>query len=552
MSKNVTYKDKPWLKNYDPGVPEHAEYPEIPDFKLLEQAAKDSADATMLIYQNRKFKYKEINELYNRFATGLAELGLKKGDAVGLHLLNFPQWCISYFGIQKSGGVPVSISPLYTGEELKRQINSCKIETIITFDFFYPVLKQVINQTTIKNLIITNSTEYGDNPQPVQVPKTEAIHFKELVETSPPKPPKIKINPREDPAAIYFTGGTTGVPKGAILTHYNIVANAIQFKLWTQEYWEKGETVIQSMFPNFHTGGLSTLHLVITNQGASVCIPNPRDLDVMLKNFGKYKVNIFAGVPATFMGFLSHPDFEKTDFSSLKICVCGAAAPPPELVKEWETKTGSKVILPYGITEASPMAMSNPWGGIRKNGSVGLPLPDTEAKVVDLATGLEEVPVGGTGELVIRGPQIFKGYLNMPDETAKTLREGWLYTGDIVKMDEDGYFYLVDRKKDMINVSGYHVFGKEIDDVLQEIPSVEFAAAVGVPNPEKPGSELVKVYIVLKPEYEGKVTETEIISYCKEKLAPYKVPKIVEFRKELPTSSIGKILKRALREEAKN
>ncbi|MFB0560074.1 MAG: AMP-binding protein [Candidatus Lokiarchaeia archaeon] len=549
MNKNVTYKDKPWLKNYDPGVPEHAEYPEIPDFELLDQAAKDPLDATLFIYQDRKFKYKEIKELCDRFAAGLTELRVNKGDVIGLHLLNFPQWYISYFGIQKVGGIPASISPLYTGEELKRQINSCKIETLVTFELFYPVLKQVIDQTTVKNIIITNITEYGDNPQPIQVPKEEAYHFKEFVETNPPKPPKIEINVREDPAAIYFTGGTTGVPKGAILTHYNIVANAIQFKLWGQEFWEKGKTVIQSMFPTFHTGGNSTLHLVIANLGTLICIPNPRDLDGMLKNFGKHKVNIFAGVPATYMGFLNHPDFEKTDFSSLKICVFGAAAPPPELANEWETKTGSKVIVPYGITEASPMAMSNPWGGKTKHGSVGLPLTDTEAKVVDLVEGVEEIPVGEPGELVIRGPQIFKGYLNMPDETANTLRDGWLYTGDIVKMDEEGYFYLVDRKKDMINVSGYHVAGKEVDDVLYEIPSVEFAAAVGVPNPERPGSELIKAYIVLKPEYEGKVTEEEIINYSKQKLAPYKAPKMVEFRKELPMSSIGKILKRALREE---
>jgi long-chain acyl-CoA synthetase len=551
MRKKVTYKDKPWLKNYDPGVPRHTEYPEIPDFELLEQAAKDPIDATMLIYQDRKFKYREIKELSDRFAAGLVGLGVKKGDVIGLHLLNFPQWCISYFGIQKVGGIPASISPLYTGEELKRQINSCKIETLVTFDFFYPVLKQVIDQTKVKNIIITNTTEYGNDPQPIQVPKEEAYHFKEFVESNLPKPPKIKINVREDPAAIYFTGGTTGVPKSAILTHYNIVANAIQFKLWTQAFWEKGKTVIQSMFPPFHTGGNSTLHIVIPNLGTYICIPNPRDLDAMLKNFGKHKVNIFAGVPASFMGFLNHPDFKKADFSSLKICVCGAAAPPPNLTNEWETKTGSKVIIPYGITEASPMAMCNPWGGKRKGGSVGLPLTDTEAKIVDITEGVDEMPVGETGELIIRGPQVFKSYLDMPEETADTLRDGWLYTGDVAKMDEDGYFYLVDRKKDMINVSGFHVMGKEIDDVLYEITSVELAAAVGIPNPERPGSELIKAYIVLKPGYEGKVTEKEIIDYCKKKLAPYKVPKQVEFKKELPMSSIGKILKRVLREEEK-
>jgi long-chain acyl-CoA synthetase len=551
MGRKITYKDKPWLKNYDPGVPEHAKYPEIPDFGLLEQAAKDPVDATMLLYQDRKFKYREINELSDRVAAGLVELGVKKGDFVGLHLINLPQWFISYYGIQKAGGVPAVISPLYTGEELKRQMGICKTEVLITFDFFYPIVKEILDKTMIKKVIMTNTTEYGDNPQPIQVPKTEAYHFKELVESSPPNPPKVKINVKEDAAALYFTGGTTGIPKGAILTHYNIVANTIQHQLWTKGYWEKGKTVFQTMYPPFHAGGNGAFHLVFSNLAAYICLPNPRDYDAMLRNFGKYKVNIFAGVPAIYTGLLNHPNFEKADFSSLKICISGSVALPPDLVNEWEKKTGSKLVEVYGITEASPIGLCNPWKGKRKIGSIGLPLTDTEAKIVDIVDGVEEMPVGEPGELIIRGPQVFKGYLDMPEETADTIRGGWLYTGDIAKMDEDGYFYIVDRKKDMINVSGFHVGGREVDDVLYEIPSVMLAAAVGIPDPKRPGSEIIKAYIVLRPEYEGKVKEQEIIDYCKKKLAPYKVPKLIEFRKELPMSSIGKPLKRALREEAK-
>ena len=551
MNNKITYKDKPWLKNYDPGVPEHLEYPEIPNFELLEQAARDSADATMLIYQDRKFKYREIKELCDRFAYALAELGVRKGDIVGVHLINIPQWFISYYGIQKAGGIPAPISPLYTGEELKRQINTCNMKILITFELFYPVVKEIINQTNVENIIITNITEYGDNPQPVQVPESEALHFKELVENSQPKPPRIEINPKEDPAAIYFTGGTTGVPKGAILTHYNIVANTIQHRAWCKDFWEKGKTVFQTMYPPFHAGGSGAFHLALSSLAAYICIPNPRDIEGMLRNFGKYKVKIFAGVPAIYTGMLNHPDFEETDFSSLEICISGSVALPPELVKEWESKTGSKLVEVYGITEASPIGLCNPWKGKRKIGSIGLPLTDTEAKIVDIVDGVKEMPAGEAGELIIRGPQVFKGYLDMPEETADTIRDGWLYTGDIAKMDEEGYFYIVDRKKDMINVSGFHVGGREIDDVLYEIPGVMLAAAVGVPNPKRPGSELVKAYIVLKPEYEGKVTEEDIINYCKQKLAPYKVPKLVEFRKELPMSSIGKPLKRVLREEAR-
>ncbi|MFB0560072.1 MAG: long-chain fatty acid--CoA ligase [Candidatus Lokiarchaeia archaeon] len=551
MNNNITYKDKPWLKNYDPDIPEHAEYPEIPDFELLEQAAKDPVDAVMVLYQERKYKYRDIKELSDKFAAALAHLGVKKGDVVGIHLINLPQWFISYYGIQKAGGIPAAISPLYTGEELKRQINSCKPETLITFELFYNVVKEIIDQTTVKNLIMTNTTEYGDNPQPIQVPKEEAHHFKELVETNPPNPPKIEINVREDPAALYFTGGTTGVPKGAILTHYNIVSNTIQHYLWTKAYWEKGKTVFQTMYPPFHAGGNGAFHLPFGGQAAYICLPNPRDIEAMLRNFGKYKVNLFAGVPAIYTGMLNHPDFEKADFSSLKICISGSVALPPELIKEWESKTGSKLIEVYGITEASPIGLYNPWEGKRKIGSIGLPITDTEAKIVDIVEGVEEMPVGEPGELIIRGPQVFKGYLNMPEETADTIRDGWLFTGDIAKMDAEGYFYIVDRKKDMINVSGFHVGGREVDDVLYEIPSVMLAAAVGVPDPKRLGSELIKAYIVLRPEYEGKVTEEEIINYCKQKLAPYKVPKMVEFKKELPMSSIGKPLKRALRDEAK-
>ena len=551
MKSKVSYKDKPWLKNYYPNVPEHAEYPEISDFELLNKLAKDPVNATMLLYQERKFKYKDIKELSDRFAAALVELGIKKGDFIGIHLINIPQWFISYYGVQKAGGIPAVISPLYTGEELKRQMNICKAETLITFDFFYPVVKEVLDKTMIKKVIMTNTTEYGDNPQPIQVPKSEAYYFRELVETHPPKPPKIEINVREDPAALYFTGGTTGIPKGALLTHYNIVANTIQHKLWARGYWKKGKTVFQVMYPPFHAGGNGAFHLVFSKLAAYVCLPNPRDYEAMLRNFGKYKVNMFAGVPAIYSGLLNHPNFKDTDFSSLKICISGSVALPPELIKEWESKTGSKLIEVYGITEASPIGLYNPWKGKRKVGSIGLPLTDTEAKIVDVVEGVEEMPVGEPGELIIRGPQIFKGYLDMPEETADTIRDGWLYTGDIAKMDEDGYFYIVDRKKDMINVSGFHVGGREVDDVLYEIPYVLLAAAVGVPNPKMPGSEIVKAYIVLKAEFEGKVREEEIIEYCKQKLAPYKVPKQVEFRKELPMSSIGKPLKRVLREEAK-
>lgn len=562
------YANKPWLKHYDKGVPETNEYPQVFDWQLVEQQANRYPDATALIYHGARIAFSRYVELNKRVATGLADKGIKKGDIVATLLPTCPAWYFSYYGVQMIGGITAAMSPIWAPDEIVRALNQCGATTIIALDRFWPLLEKIKDKTPLKHIFLSNPTEFMPGvisflgkltkAKPVKAPPGQAAAFMDLTRY-PPNPPKVDARP-DDTVVLYWTGGTTGVPKCAELTHKSIVANAAQNALWNKAFFKPGETVFMTMYPVFHSGGNAASHMALMHAAALVCLPNPRDLDDMLGSFSKFGVEIFVGVPAIYTNMLRHEKFAKTDFSRLKICVSGSAALPPELVREWEEKTGSKLVDVYGITEGGPVCIFNPWGQPkeqRRTGSLGLPITDVTARIVDIETGTKEVPVGEAGELIITGPHLFKGYMHMADETSYALRdfagEKYLYTGDICRMDEDGFFYMVDRKKDMITAhGGFHVAGREVDDVLYEHKAVSMAAAIGIsdPDPAHAGSEIIKAFIVLKPGYTASPELVEELrEHCRAKLAPYKVPKEIEFRSELPLTGVGKPLKRALRGE---
>ena len=565
------YANKPWLKRYDEGVPETAEYPQAFDWQLVERQAEKHPNATALIYHGARITYARYAEMNKRVAAGLADKGVKKGDVVATLLPTCPAWFFTYFGSQMNGAITAAMSPIWAPEEIVRALNQCGATTIVALDRFWPLLEKIKDKTPLKRIFLSNPTEFMPGvisflgkltkAKPVKAPPGQAEAFMDLTRY-PPSPPKVDAS-YDDTVALYWTGGTTGGPKCAELTHKSIVANAAQNALWNKAFFKPGETVFMTMYPVFHSGGnAAAVHMSLMHAAALVCLPNPRDLDDMLGSFGKYGVEIFVGVPAIYTNMLRHEKFAKIDFSHLRICVSGSAALPPELLREWEEKTGSKLVDVYGITEGGPVCIFNPWGQPkeqRRTGSLGLPITDVMARIVDIESGAKEMPVGEAGELIIAGPHLFKGYLNMPEETDYALREfageKYLYTGDICRMDEDGFFYMVDRKKDMISThGGFHVAGKEVDDVLYEHKAVSMAAAVGIPDPDPThaGSEIVKAFVVLKPGFEGSPElAQEIKERCRAKLAAYKVPKEIEFRAELPLTGIGKPLKRALRDEAR-
>lgn len=549
LTGTIRYDDKPWLRNYDKGVLKTLSYPKVTLSEVLNEVAENFPDSVAIIFFGRKITYKELKLYVDKLATALADLGVKKGDRVAIHLPNIPQFIIGFFGALRAGAIVVGCSLLYTENELTYLLNDSSAETTITLDFLLDLVNSIKDKTKLRRIIVTSFADFS--LEEIQVPEEVpgVYQFLNLIARYRPKPPKIEIDPVEFPAILQYTGGTTGIPKGTVLTHHNLVSNLIQTAAWI--HVKKGKETTLTGLPFFHLAGLAFCLNSVYYAFSQVLVPDPRDIPKTLELIDEYRPTFVANVPTIYMRLTHHPDIKKYDFKSVRACVSGAAPIPPEVIREFEQTTESKILEVYGMTETSPLVTINPMDGVRKLGSVGMPLPDTEVKLVDVKTGTKEVPIGEPGELIVRGPQVMKGYWNKPEETARTLKDGWLYTGDIATMDEDGYFYIVDRKKDMINVSGFKVYPREVDDILFEHPAVAMAAAVGVSDPQRPGSELVKAYIVLKPDYVGRVSSEDIGRYCKRRLAPYKVPKIIEFRKELPTTLVGKVFKRALREEEK-
>lgn len=565
--------EKIWLAKYEEGVPAEVEIPGYPVTQNLINAVEKYPTRTALIFGNvveplgnalmdAKMDYRTLLDLTCRFAAALQQLGVKKGDRVAVHLPNCPQFIIAYYAVLMAGGIVVPCNPQYVARELAYQLSDSGAETIITLSLTYPIVKQIRAETPLKQVVVANVKEYF--PPLLKFLFTVAVEKKEghrqdisgdantfwfqgVLAGAPASPNPVAVD-MEDTAVLMYTGGTTGTSKGAELTHRNLQANAAQTKAWFPRMVE-GQEIILTSLPLFHSYGMTTcMNLGILAAATLLLIVNPRTLIHILKSIKKHRPTLYPGVPAMYVAINNYPEIGKFDISSIKACISGAAPLPVEVQMRFQELTGGRLVEGYGLSEATPVTHANPIYGENRIGTIGLPFPSTDAKIVDVETGTRELPPGEVGELVVRGPQVMKGYWQKPEETANVLRDGWLYTGDIARMDADGYFQIVDRKKDMIlGAGGFNIYPREIEEVLYQHPKVKECAAVGVPVPEK--GERVKVFIVLK---EGETaTEDEIIEFCRQNMASYKVPRFVEFRSDLPKTMVGKVLRRVLLEEEK-
>ena len=562
MSNNVKdpYASKPWLKFYDENVPHEVDPPVFPIFKFLDNAAKDYPRRTAIYFQKKRISYKEFKETSERLATVLINLGLKKGDVVAIMIPNFPQFLFSFYAVLKAGGKVTAVSPLYTEHELEYQVNDCGAEIIIAYDKFLEKIRNVRERTRIRHVIITSVFDYTPQFRKDPPEITGTKQFLTLIKNTKADKKKLEeieaqIKPKEDIALFQYTGGTTGLPKGAMLTHYNLVANVMQVADWNSKLVVRGKGTLLTNIPLVHIYGITAcMNNAIHNAATIGLNPDPRDEKSLLELIREIQPTMFPGVPTMYMRLLERDDIEdySRDLKSIKICITGAMAMPPEILKEFERRTGSLVIEGYGMTETSAASHINPADREkRKIGSIGIPLPSTEVRIVDIEDYTKIMPQGEPGEIMLRGPQMMKGYWNKPEATADMIKEGgWMKTGDIATMDSDGYFFIVDRKKDMINVSGFKVFPREVEDLLFEHEAIEKVSVIGVPDSKISGSERVKAFVVLKENFrESDELIAEIKAFCKKSLAPYKIPKFVEFRKELPETFVGKILRKDLKEQ---
>ena len=543
------YASKFWRKSFDPHVKAHFDYPENKLFtdQFLE-AVNEVPDNTAVNYMGKEITFRQLDALSNRFANFLIKQGMKPGDVVGVYSLNLPAYYIAIPAISRAGCVLSGVSPLLTPRELEYQLNDSGAKILLALDLFWGNISQVIDKVKLKAIALTGFNDFLPDAQPLKLPESSIpiYRFTDLMQEYPADPVNVRVT-GESPLLMQYTGGTTGPSKGAVLTHNNIVRHMIQFANWVDSV--KGEERTLCPFPLFHQAGLFNGMFCLVMATPQVAIPNPRDYDFIIKTIKSYKPTVISAVPTIFLELMKKPEFRELDFSGVWGCIAGAAPFPVDYLKGFEDIVGKdKFSEVYGMTETSPLITANPRYGKRIFGSVGLPLCDTEVKIVDPATK-EPVPVGEPGELAVRGPQVMKGYHNKPEETANALKDGWFYTGDICRMDEDGYICIVDRLKDMVIVSGYKVFTRELDDIIIEHPDVAMAASIGIPDPNRPGNETVATAIVLKEGVEKTEAEKDKIrEFIRQREAPYKVPKIVEFMDTLPTSAVGKILKRELRE----
>ncbi|HEC22931.1 MAG TPA: long-chain fatty acid--CoA ligase [Chloroflexi bacterium] len=568
----VSYADKPWTKHYDEGIPESlAPYPEIPLFGFLDESVKKFPDQEACITsvelplvgrRHASITYRELGDLSDRFAAALADMGVQKGDRVAIVAPNSTQFVIAFFGILKAGAIVVALNPSFPPAKWADQLNDSGIETVFTISLFYKGLNSIRDQTPVKRMIVSNIKEYfpplGKFLFTLAREKkdghyVESLHPGDvwlqdmLAKYTADQRPRVEIDPKKDTAIFQYTGGTTGIPKAARAPHSALVANAVQMQVWLRGDRPGHEESFLAAIPLFHVYGMVAVMSFAVSMGASmIMVPNARDIDDVLGNIHTFRPTIFMGVPALYNAINFHPDViaGKYDLSSIRACISGSAPLAPETKRRFEELTGGVVMEGFGMSEAPTATHCNPLKGVNKVGSIGLPFPDVECRIVSLDDGETDVPVGEVGELILRGPSMMTGYHNMPTETANAIRNGWLYTGDIARMDEEGYFYIVDRKKDMVLIGGFNVYPNIVEKVLMEHEAVAEAGVAGIPHPEKPGQEALKAWIVLAPGKE--VTAEELIEYCSTRLAPYEVPRRISFVPALPKTTVGKILRREL------
>jgi long-chain acyl-CoA synthetase len=541
---------RPWLQHYPDDIPPTLDYPEEPLYELFDRSSEKYEHQTALIYFGQRISYAQLREMVDRFAAALVQIGVQPGEKISLMLPNIPQFVIAFYGALKAGVTVVQTNPLYTEDELQVILEDSSAETLITLDRFYEKALHVRGQTKLKRIIVTGVQEFlpgllrlgyllKERPKRIRQTPPNIYLFSELLQKASAHAPDVPAR-SDDIALLQYTGGTTGIPKGAMLTHKNLLANTLQTRAWFSRAHE-GHEISLCVVPFFHVYGMTVaLNLPIAIAAALILVPR-FEINELLKTIDRYRPTLLPGAPTLYGAIANHPRVKEFHVNSIKECLSGSAPLPLEIKKRFEELTGAVLVEGYGLSEASPVTHCNPLYGKQISGSIGLPMPDTDAKIVDPASG-RELPVGEVGELVVQGPQVMAGYWNRPQETALALRNGWLHTGDLGRMDAEGYFYIVDRLKEMINCSGMKVYPREVEEVLYRHPKVQEAAVIGVSDAYR--GETVKAIVVPKPG--STPSADEIKKFCAEHLAKYKVPTIIEFRDSLPKSVVGKILKKEL------
>jgi long-chain acyl-CoA synthetase len=561
--------EKVWTSKYDPGVPASLEpYPAIPLHAFLEQAAQRFPNQKAIIFQPShqgfaasSLTWKQVDDLANHLAAALIDRGVKKGDRVAIFMPNIPQFVITYYAILKAGGVVVATNPLYSPREIEHQLNDAGAEVVIVMSLFYQTLKSVQPKTKLKKVIVTSIKDYMGPIIKLLFALTKEKKSGHKVDqlaggdewwndvmakyAAAPKP-MVDVAP-DDIALFQYTGGTTGLAKGAVALHRNLVANTLQCRAWFINVKDGQDTTLAAI-PLFHVYGMVVaMSLSVQAAATMVLVPNARDIPNVLAAIDRHQPSLFPGVPTLYNAINNHPDLAKYNVKSIRACISGSAPLMPETKLRFEQNTGGKLMEGFGLSEAPTATHCNPLQSENRTGSIGLPMPDVDCRIVSLDDGVTDVAQGEVGELAIRGPQVMKGYWNMTTETQNAIRDGWLFTGDIARVDKDGYFYIVDRKKDMVIAGGFNIYPTNIERVLKEIPQILDIAAAGVPDPYR--GETIKVWIVVKPGQT--LTEAEVIDFAKKNLAKFEVPTAIEFRNELPKTMVGKVLRRALVEEEK-
>ncbi|HDR7792246.1 TPA: long-chain-fatty-acid--CoA ligase [Bacillus luti] len=551
--------EKPWLQSYPEEIPETIAYDIQPLHGYLEKMASRYPEKKALHFLGKDVTFADFHDKVKKFANYLQRLGIEKGDRVAIMLPNCPQSVIGYYGTLLAGGIVVQTNPLYTERELEYQLHDSGAKVILCLDLVFPRVTNVQNATKLEHIIVTRIADFLPFPKNllypfvqkkqanlvVNVSESETIHLWKSVERESNADVEVPCDPENDLALLQYTGGTTGFPKGVMLTHKNLVSNTLMGAHWLYNCTE-GEEVILGVLPFFHVYGMTAVMNLSVMQGYKMVLIPKFDMKMVFEAIKKHKVTLFPGAPTIYIALLNSPLLKEYDISSIQACISGSAPLPVEVQEEFERVTGGKLVEGYGLTESSPVTHGNFLWEKRVPGSIGVPWPDTEAIIMSLETG-EALPPGEIGEIVVKGPQIMKGYWNKPEETAAVLQDGWLHTGDVGYMDEDGFFYVKDRKKDMIVASGFNVYPREVEEVLYEYEKVQEVVTIGVPDPYR--GETVKAFVVLKEGAE--CTEEELDKFARKYLAAYKVPKVYEFRSELPKTTVGKILRRVLIDEEK-